>query len=410
LASIRLGRLGVAVAALLAAACSLPVYRLGIAACPGARTGDPGAVSVRYLGVGGFLLSRCNARDAAGGCLETDSILTAPLYSNPSLIEYLLEHELRTDRDLVDRLLPAEAAAAQAILVGHSHYDHLLDVPYVALEKATRANVYGSSTTRALLASIEPRLAGSGRSIVALDAKAVDPARGQRGEWVGVSKRIRILALRSDHSDQMFLDVLGAKMPLHLGRGPARSALPEGLPRSGSQWAEGPVFAFLIDFLDDSGEPAFRIFYQDAASSAGQGFVPREPALVGSKRVDVTILCGGGEFERLKGQPRAILANTRPRFVIVSHWEDFFVSQASYCVDEKIPGLPATQPSLLGRHLKPSHTDRFVRAVEDALAAEKNPARPWLPCPTASSFDLPREGWSDPPTEATTAFRCPASR
>lgn len=379
------------------AGCSIPVYQLPITRCPTARV-EPGTehVSVQFLGVGGVLLSH------AGG----DVVLTAPLYTNPSLVEYLLDHEMRPDTDLIDALLPEEAREAQAILVGHSHYDHLLDVPYVALHKATQADVYGSTTTKNLLSPIEAALAGGGRRLVALDYLAADPARDQPGEWIDVSPRMRLMALASQHSDQVVVEALGVRMPLHLGRGKVRKAR-HALPRKGSQWAEGTTFAYVLDFLDESGTAVFRVYYQDSGADEGRGAVPARllPPEPGGKRVDLAILCVGGAFDRLVDHPAAILRNTRPRFVLLSHWEDFFVPQTAYCVDREIQGIPSARPAFLGG-LRKSDTQRFLDRVRAAIHELKIDARVWLPCPTQSRFELPLETSAAFPKESVETYDC----
>ena len=43
-------------------------------------------------------------------------------------------------------------ARTQAILAGHSHYDHLMDLPYITSRYAPQATVYGNDTMVNLLA------------------------------------------------------------------------------------------------------------------------------------------------------------------------------------------------------------------------------------------------------------------
>ena len=68
-------------AALALGACA-HVEEVKIGKCPVVTTDAPDAVDVRYLGVGGVLLSH-----------KTDVLLTAPLYSNPSLLELTVDHD-----------------------------------------------------------------------------------------------------------------------------------------------------------------------------------------------------------------------------------------------------------------------------------------------------------------------------
>src|SRR5690554_4524019 len=53
---------------------------------------------------------------------------------------------LSSNHKKIDKFMP-ESSEAQIILVGHAHYDHLLDVPYVMQKHAPKAQLYGSQTT-----------------------------------------------------------------------------------------------------------------------------------------------------------------------------------------------------------------------------------------------------------------------
>ena len=357
-------------AAGLAGGCA-SVHRVSLASCPVRK--EPSAVKkmlVQYLGVGGFLLKRGD-----------DVVLTAPLYSNPSLLEVAADHALTTDRDLIDRLLPDDAKLAKAILVGHSHYDHLLDVPYLALHKATQANVYGSTTTVRLLAPIAKALKAKNppTEVVALDAVAGSHEEPGKWQWLGES--VRFMALRSEHSPQLTvtLPVLfkrDPRIPFQLWRGEQPDDR-EVLPRSASEWMEGRVFSYVIDFFVEK-RVVFRVYYQDSGTNAPVGHVPA--AVLDEHPVDLALLCVGGDFHRLKGHPEGILANLKPRYVVLSHWEDLFVNQKLAVEDGGFQGIPSANL------VAPGQTKEFVKRAARAQAPYGRP--PWLPCPTLSTFEF----------------------
>src|SRR5262249_1741861 len=84
-----------------------------------ADVGAPEPLQVRFVGVAGFLLER-------GG----ESILTAPLFTRPSMIEVSTGIPVTANGALTDAALsPAMLANVRAIVTGHAHYDHLLDTP-----------------------------------------------------------------------------------------------------------------------------------------------------------------------------------------------------------------------------------------------------------------------------------------
>lgn len=364
----QLRRLILAVA-LIPLACAAP-FSVPLGQCPVASA-PPGvpedsALVVHYLGVSGFLLKHGD-----------DVVLTAPLYSNPSLAEVVLDHAIRPDSAQVDRFLPPEAAQARAILVGHSHYDHLLDVSNIARRHATQARVYGSPTTRHLLAAF-PDLDGR---VVAVEEE--DLGNHERpGGWLDVAPRVRIMALESHHSSQVTLELPFSPQPtpIHVWRGGLDHDR-EAPPRTASDWAEGAVYAYVVDFLDTpGGRPLFRIYFQDSGTDEPVGYVPE--AVLREKRVDVALLCVGGDFHRLRRHPEGILENTRPRHAVLGHWEDFFVTQDNHAIDGRVYPIPGSDQD----------TRDFRKRAEEALRAVDPESKVWLPCPTRSRFVFAAEG------------------
>jgi hypothetical protein len=294
------------------------------------------ALELTYLGAGGFLM-RWNGR----------AILTAPFYSNPGLLQVGLGLAIAPNTRRIDAHLPA-LDAVEAILVGHAHYDHLMDAVYVAETHALGAVLYGNETMAHILASRE-RLRGR---VVALDAEAGD--WWQPGRWQYVADRsIRFMALRSEHAPHF----LGIKM---FGGSVAKDL--DQLPRSAYGWKEGQTFAFLIDFLGADGTVRLRLHYQDAASDPPAGFVP-PPAAAATEPVDVAILCLAS-FAQVRDYPEAIVRQLQPRTVVVGHWEDFFRS----------PDLPLQAVPL-------TDTKMFAVRLTDALPAG---ARWYTPRPNAT--------------------------
>jgi hypothetical protein len=163
-------------------------------------------------------------------------------------------------------------------------------------------------------------------------------------------------------------------MPVHAWRGSLAEDLDER-PRTASDWAEGEVYAYLIDFLDaPGGRPVFRVYFQDSGTHEPVGYVP--PSLLDEKRVDVALLCVGGDFERLRRHPEGILENTRPRHAVLGHWEDFFTTQDNHDIDGRVYPIPATGQD----------TKTFTTRAEKAMRRIDPEAKVWLPCPTRSRF------------------------
>jgi len=68
-----------------------------------------------------------------------------PFLSRPGLLAVARHHTLHPAHDLIERYVPR----ADAILVGHTHYDHALDVPVLAAARRCRA--YGSASLHTLM-------------------------------------------------------------------------------------------------------------------------------------------------------------------------------------------------------------------------------------------------------------------
>lgn len=213
---------------------------------------EKNTINVQYLGVGGYLFRH-----------GQNALMTAPSITNPSLLKILSLTRLKTNEGLVDRLLPT-VEDVEMVLVGHSHYDHLLDVPYVMRKYAMNAVVYGSKTMGHIMAAAVDK-----SRIIAVDTYA---AKGKTpGQWIyNQDRTIRFMAIESEHAPHF----AGMKL---LPEGPYDKDL-KHLPRTVFGWVEGQTYAYLIDFLNEQGNIAFRVHYQDAASTPPLGFVPDLPA------------------------------------------------------------------------------------------------------------------------------------
>jgi hypothetical protein len=182
-----------------------------------------------------------------------------------------------------------------------------MDVPRVALVHAPRARILGSRTVRNTLGS----WSGVGDRVLEVDSLAGDVHTP--GQWIPVSPGVRVMPLRSHHGPHF--------EGITLFRGTAdrpRARRPE----LASDWVDGPTYAFLVDFVDAAGGVAFRVYYQDAVAAPPFGLAPE--SLIAERAVDVAILVPA-TFDQVEWHPEAVVVNLRPRWVLLGHWEDFFV-------------------------------------------------------------------------------------
>lgn len=351
---------------------------------------DPSRVQVRFLGVGGFVIRR-----------GSDVVMTAPLYSSPSPAEFV--GKVGMNRKVLDdyfgrHRLAGEMADLRVILVGHGHYDHLLDVPYF-LEKAPGARVYGSLTTRRILAGYGSDMAARvtalnepGRSYADFThcpspgGPGCAVAPGESGRWLevaGTQGRVRLQAFCSRHPPQ----VLRA---IKFWPGCQGQDLPQA-PSRVDDYLEGEVFAFLIDFMEN-GRPAFRVYYQDAPVSRPVGWVRDE--VIAERPVDLALLCTGN-FDAVERPEEVVSANLKAADVVLHHWEDFFDPEHRRLAP--IPGCDV---------------DRFRKAILREVGGDpgrvhllapgvlRNFPRPSAPDPTAPPGRRTARGALSPPGSA----------
>jgi hypothetical protein len=286
--------------------------------CRQANCGNPeDLISVTYLGVSGLLIEH-----------HRHVLLTAPFFSNPSLgqvrpkVAKLLRSTPRiaSDTATIERLLPRDADRTTAILVGHGHYDHLMDVPYIATHRATSAVIYGGPSVRHMLMGDSALRADGGHRVVAINEGVVGhPER--RGAWFYSSdSAYRFMALIAGHAPTY----QAWKQAYTFSSGTVDSDL-DSLPHTAAEWKLGEPYSYLIDVLDDrTRAPVFRVYFQDAPSEPPLGFPPSE--VLAERAIDLVVLCAATS-SNVHNTPDSLLVILKPTYVLLGHWEDFFQSR-----------------------------------------------------------------------------------
>ncbi len=316
---------------------------------PAARPDD---VLVRYLGAGGLYLEWRGV-----------SLLTSPFFSNPGRFRApfgrLAANQVRIDGGLKGM----DLKDVRAILVGHSHYDHLADVPRVAETFCPKARVYVNRSGANVLAGLAPL---RGR-IDCLEDKAQQGWIRLRDE-TGRDLPVRFRAVETVHAPLFW--------HLPWSPGEVKKAWDKGWDgHRFRQLRVGKPFAFVIDLLDPDDTVRFRIYYQDAASPESKGY----PEIGDGVPYDLAVLCMAS-FRYVKNHPGGILGNLQPRHVLVIHYEDFF----------RDPAKPVRFVPLLTDHL----ADEFLDRVQTSLAGIETagPVDPVCgPSSAAATMPLPGE-------------------
>ncbi|MDI1302719.1 MAG: MBL fold metallo-hydrolase [bacterium] len=226
------------------------------------HAGASETIEITYLGTAGFIIKGRHR-----------TIVLDPYLSRPNLRQTL------TTRLVPDtRLIHETIAHADDVLVGHAHYDHILDAPDLC--KQTGARLIGSSSTimvgRAAGLPEHQLLETAGRE----DIKS--------GDW-------RIRGLPSLHGK-----VFGRiPMPGHITR------LPAWPPRMGDL-----KHGLVLNWLVDTG--TLRIVHIDSAD-----FINAE---LQGQRADIVCLCAIGRNFR-PDYVKDVVALLQPRWIIPCHWD-----------------------------------------------------------------------------------------
>jgi hypothetical protein len=283
--------------------------------CNTSSCGSPAdQVEITYLGTSGVLVRYRGA-----------SLLTAPFFSKPMLKHVALSmiplgsngFFMTPDTTLIERFLPASADNASAILVGHGHYDHLLDVSYIANHRAKSARVYGGPSIRHMLMGDSSLSADGGSRLMTIPMSRAG-TRERAADWIYTEDRsFRFMPLVATHAPT----VKRLGMSYHFA-GQRLSKDLKSLPVDASGWKLGEPYAYLIDVLAPGDTaPRFRIYYQDAPSKPPHGFPTS--ATLQERRVDLAIVCAATSTY-LHNAPDSLLKVLNPRNVMVTHWESLF--------------------------------------------------------------------------------------
>ena len=289
-----------------------------LAACAGAvaspaRADDPAltALRIRWLGVAGFSI------EADGAVLLQDPYLSRP-GAGTLLFSLYRPDEARLAALLAPDGPAPELARAAFILVGHSHFDHLGDVAWIAGRSG--ASVVGSATTGHIARAY---------GLANERFRRLEPGeRMQAGPF-------EIRAIASRHARVL------------LGRVPFDGEVtePPVAPIHAASFKMGGARSYLVTHRA-SGRTVF------TTSSADRDLAALEALRAEGVRVDVLLAATQG---RDPDYVRDLVRTLRPRVVVPHHFDDFLLP----------PGAPgAGEPS------DPEDERAFEREVEAAAAAE----------------------------------------
>lgn len=249
---------------------------------------DPTKIEVRSLGSGGLYVRWRN-----------EAILIGPQFSNPGLWKAAIGRgEFETER-IQTALAEFDPVPVRAILIGHSHYDHIGDLPVVAREEIAKdARLYVNATGDKLL-SAYPDLQSRATIMRAGDVFELSP-----------SFRVRVIA--STHAPQICRWTV---FPCVYGAGEVPDAWTKEWNRQRLHaFRGGETFAFDVEVHDET-TTRFRVYYNDASAPTPKGLIAGD--------FDLAVLTMP-QWNFVRDYPRDLLRVLQPCHVLASHWENFF--------------------------------------------------------------------------------------
>ena len=234
--------------------------------------GDGRGVQIRWLGTAGFEI-------AYDGWV----VLIDPYLTRASLGACLLSR-LTPDMTVIRRHI----SGADAIICGHTHFDHVLDVPAIA--RFTGARVFGSKSAATLC-----RAAGiaDDRIVDVQSATGRSETRHEVGPF-----------------DLRF--VPSAHSPFAAGRVPFEGDITDcdDVPQRMHGYRCGAVFGVLISV-------AGRTLYHAGSANVNDGVLPS------LREIDLLMLCVAG-WPATPRLAERLLRQVSPDAVLLSHWDNFF--------------------------------------------------------------------------------------
>lgn len=257
----------------------------------------PGSLQVQFLGTAGVLMQ-----------YQDDGVITDPFFTNPSLSDLLLLRDLRTDKTNLLKYLP-NLSKVDGLLIGHGHYDHLMDVATVASLLPTHAKVYGSASSIHQIAAQLPK----NKAVNVLPFMVSHGVQLEPGNhWISLTDRLRVMIIEAGHSAHL------------AGYTFANDRVTEPmseLPGSVMSWQCGQALGYVLEWLEKD-SVKFRALYMSSAAGFPLG-VPPASFLAQHKSFDVVLL-PVAKFRSVQNYPDGLLQQISARHVVLIHWEKFW--------------------------------------------------------------------------------------
>lgn len=198
------------------------------------------------------------------------------------------------------------------IFISHSHYDHLFDLAYL-LDKDSlndAVKIYADESVKTVVQHFL-------KNHTFLNADSFVYKKNTIQKWININSEMRMLIIPSSHAPH-----LGK---LHFMKGYTDSNYFIKFTNStqkisANQFKEGHTFAFILDILQ-ADTIAFRVLIKGAGCEINDGRISDE--ILKEHGIDLAIMqIASANFTDC--YPQNLLAQIKPKQVLITHWEDFF--------------------------------------------------------------------------------------
>lgn len=252
-------------------------------------------LTINFLGTTSFLF-----------LWKDKALLTDPFISNPPLRKVLFG-KVRSDSAIVFDFADTNALKkTQCVVIGHGHYDHLLDLPLLGRYLPDNCTLIGSNTAHHLVAAARlPQ-----ETIAANDFCA---SVNFPGQWIySDDSSMRVLPVVSDHPPHFLgITLYGGSYPQPL----------QAVPVKARKWKMGEPFAYLADMLNDDKTIACRLWLQSSGAEYPLGFFP--DSLLQERKPDAAFFSSATNTKPAS-YPDRIISFLQPKVIFLSHWENFW--------------------------------------------------------------------------------------
>ncbi|MEX0810813.1 MAG: hypothetical protein WD048_01270 [Chitinophagales bacterium] len=271
-------------------------------------------LNIHFFGVTNFFIE-----------LEGKALLTDPFISNP-VSKKVVFGKIATDTSIVDSFIAAvDLKKTRMVSIGHAHYDHLMDWPYMSnFVEPDKVVFAGSETAVNTVAAYNQKLA---------KVQKVNDLMGnieQPGQWIySIDSSMRLMAFEAEHPSHF--------MGITLYSGHYHEALEEA-PVKAKRWKMGQPLSYLVDFLDE-GKIQYRIFIQTSNGEKPAGYFPKEMLI--NHPVDIAFLSIALKGKKIR-ELEEMVNYIEPQLVFLGHWENF--------MQEKTAPVRAVAKSNISKH------------------------------------------------------------